>query len=166
MGDFGSRLTFLGSLGGGGKVSRCVLGVLGGGGKVSRLVAGVLGGGGKVSRLGIVDLGGGGEVSWSVVEVECKDVVVGNDIMDGSSEMEVCRPRLEVVFAVPGRSSRTVDCLFRISSSSSSAISIKRLLRKELVDELVDPEAVCREQAAESFVSPNSLAVVIGKIVS
>jgi hypothetical protein len=81
----------------------------------------------------------------------------------GGSEMGML---FDVLFAVPGRSSSTVDCLFRLSSSSSSAISINRRRRKELVDELVDPEAVWREHAADRVVSRNSLAVLIGKSVS
>jgi hypothetical protein len=62
----------------------------------------------------------------------------------------------------------TVDCRFfsLCSSSSSSAISIKRLRRSELVEEDVEPEAVWREQAAESFVSLSSLEWEIEKAVS
>lgn len=67
--------------------------------------------------------------------------------------------------AVGGRSSCTVDCLF-LSSSDSSAISINRRLRRELVEEEEDPEAVCSEQAAERVVSRSSLVVVIEKVVS
>jgi hypothetical protein len=52
------------------------------------------------------------------------------------------------------------------SSSSSSAISIKRRRRKELVDDEVEPEAVCKEHAAESSWSRSSLAVEMGKTVS
>jgi len=64
-------------------------------------------------------------------------------------------------------SSMTTDCLFaRCSSSSSSVISIKRRLRSELVDEEVEPEAVCKEQAAESFESLRSFAFVSSKMVS
>ena len=66
-----------------------------------------------------------------------------------------------------GSSSGTVDCrLALFSSSSSSAISINRRLRKELVDEDVEPDAVCNEHAAESCGSRSSLDVVIGKMVS
>jgi len=68
-----------------------------------------------------------------------------------------------------GRSSSlTVDCRFLSlsPSSSSSAISISLLRRKELVDEEVDPEAACKEQAAESFVSLSSLGFDISKVVS
>jgi len=54
----------------------------------------------------------------------------------------------------------------RSSSSASSAISINRRLCSELVDEDVEPDAVCKEQAAESVVSLSSFALVIGKIVS
>lgn len=76
-------------------------------------------------------------------------------------------PDTEGVLAVGGRSSGTVDCLLVLNSSSaSSAISIKRLRRSELVEEEVEPEAVCREQAAESVVSRNSFDVVMGKVVS
>jgi hypothetical protein len=53
------------------------------------------------------------------------------------------------------RSSGTVDCLFA-SSSASSAISISLRLRNELVEEEIDPEAVCNEHAAESLVSRSS----------
>ncbi|OLN82726.1 hypothetical protein CCHL11_08762, partial [Colletotrichum chlorophyti] len=51
------------------------------------------------------------------------------------------------------------------SSSSSSAISINRLLRKELVEEEVEPDAACREQAADSLVSLSSFAVAIENVV-
>lgn len=51
------------------------------------------------------------------------------------------------------------------SSSSSSAISTRRFLR-ELVEEEVEPDAVWREQAAESLVSVKALAESISKIVS
>ncbi|CCF44117.1 hypothetical protein CH063_13620 [Colletotrichum higginsianum] len=51
------------------------------------------------------------------------------------------------------------------SSSSSSAISISRLLRKELVEDEVEPEAACREQAADNLVSLRSLAVAMEKSV-
>ena len=68
---------------------------------------------------------------------------------------------------VDANSSGTVDWrLALFSSSSSSAISIKRRLRKELVDDDVEPEAVCKEHAAESCGSRSSLAAVISKIVS
>jgi len=68
---------------------------------------------------------------------------------------------------VDANSSRTVDCRFVLfSSSSSSAISINRRLRRELVDEDVDPEAVCREQAAESSGSRSSFEVEMEKMVS
>lgn len=66
-----------------------------------------------------------------------------------------------------GRSSGTVDCRFtRSSSSLSSAISIKRLLRSELVDEDVDPDAVWSEHAAERVVSRRSFGAVIENTVS
>lgn len=68
-----------------------------------------------------------------------------------------------------GRSSSlTVDCRFLSlsPSSSSSAISINRLRRSELVEEEVDPEAACKEQAAESFVSLSSLELAMEKDVS
>lgn len=72
-----------------------------------------------------------------------------------------------VVLAVGGRSSGTVDCLFvLLSSSASSAISISRRLRSELVEEEVDPDAVCKEHAAESVVSRSSFDVLIEKVVS
>lgn len=70
-------------------------------------------------------------------------------------------------FGIVARSSGTVDCRFaRLSSSSSSVISISRRLRRELVEEEVDPEAVCNEQAAESVESFNSLEEVMEKVVS
>jgi len=73
----------------------------------------------------------------------------------------------EIVFAVEGLSSGTVDCLFaRRSSSSSSAISINRRRRNELVEEEVEPEAVCKEHAAESVVSRSSFDVVMENSVS
>jgi hypothetical protein len=56
-------------------------------------------------------------------------------------------------------SSNTIDCLF--SSSSSSAISMRRRLLNELVEELIDPEAECIEQAADNVVSRSSLGVTI-----
>lgn len=64
-------------------------------------------------------------------------------------------------------SSLTVDCRFRsrCSSSSSSAISINRLRRSELVDDEVEPEAACSEQAAESLASLRSFALAISKVV-
>ena len=64
--------------------------------------------------------------------------------------------------------SLTRDCLFRSlsSSSSSSAISTSRRRRNELVDDDVEPDAACREQAAESFVSLSSVASLITKAVS
>jgi hypothetical protein len=68
-----------------------------------------------------------------------------------------------------GRSSSlTTDWRFlsRSSSSSSSAISIKRLRRSELVEEDVEPDEVCSEQAAESLVSLSSLESAIEKVVS
>jgi rRNA processing protein Krr1/Pno1 len=68
-----------------------------------------------------------------------------------------------------GRSSSfTVDCRFLslLSSSSSSAISINLRRRSELVEEEVDPEAACKEQAAESFVSLSSLGFDMEKAVS
>jgi hypothetical protein len=68
-----------------------------------------------------------------------------------------------------GRSSSlTVDCRFRSlsPSSSSSAISINRRRRSELVEEDVDPEAACKEQAADSVVSLSSLGSAIEKEVS
>jgi hypothetical protein len=68
-----------------------------------------------------------------------------------------------------GRSSSlTTDCLFRSlsPSSSSSAISIKRLRRSELVEEDVEPDAACKEHAAESLVSLSSFGSVMEKAVS
>jgi hypothetical protein len=115
--------------------------------------------------------GGGGDVSKSLV-IDLKELEFGRvkGIRPSSAEVAVVPPAIgvvfEVLFAVGGRSSSTVDCLFRLSSSSSSAISINLRRRKELVDELVDPEAVCREHAADSVVSRNSLAVLMAKSVS
>lgn len=84
---------------------------------------------------------------------------------DGGSEGGP--PDTEGVLAVEGRSSGTVDCLFaRWSSSASSAISMRRRLRNELVDEDVEPDAVCREHAAERVVSLSSFDEAIGKTVS
>ncbi|KAL4414616.1 hypothetical protein CABS03_05555 [Colletotrichum abscissum] len=51
------------------------------------------------------------------------------------------------------------------SSSSSSAISINRLRLKELVEDEVDPDAACKEQAADSLVSLSSFAEAIEKSV-
>lgn len=65
---------------------------------------------------------------------------------------------------VEARSSITVDCLR--SSSSSSAISINLRLLKELVDEEVEPDAVCKEQAADKALSLSPFAVSIEKEVS
>jgi hypothetical protein len=73
-------------------------------------------------------------------------------------------PLIEDAFIVDARSSITVDC--RRSSSSSSAISISLRLRSELVDEEVEPEAVCSEHAADSALSLSSFAVPIEKTVS
>ena len=85
----------------------------------------------------------------------------------GEEDSGIACPVIEDDLAVGGRSSGTIDCLFaRISSSSSSVISIRRRLRRELVDEDVEPEAVCNEHAAESVVSRSSFEVVIGKTVS
>lgn len=76
-------------------------------------------------------------------------------------------PDTECVLPVEGLSSGTVDFRFAlISSSASSAISINLRLRKELVEDDVEPEAVCKEQAAESVVSRSSFDVVMGKTVS
>lgn len=70
-------------------------------------------------------------------------------------------------FGIVALSSGTVDCRFaRLSSSSSSVISIRRRLRRELVEEDVDPEAVCNEQAADSVESFNSFEEVMEKVVS
>jgi len=93
---------------------------------------------------------------------------VGSAAREGESDRDVGSPEMDEALAVGGRSSGTVDCLFaaRLSSSSSSAISINRRLLKELVEEEIEPEAVCREQAADSVVSRRSLAVVIGNTVS
>ena len=66
-----------------------------------------------------------------------------------------------------GNSSSTVDCLLvLVSSSVSSAISMSLRLRRELVDEDVDPDAVCNEQAAERAESLSSRDKLIGNIVS
>lgn len=52
------------------------------------------------------------------------------------------------------------------SSSSSSSISINLRLLSELVDEEVEPEAVCKEQAAAKALSLSPFAVSIEKDVS
>lgn len=111
-------------------------------------------------------LGGGGKVSRSKVLAFCNIRGARPLGGGGSSVGGAVAPEIEGVFAVGGRSSKTVDCLFLLSSSASSAISIRRRLRKELVEEDVDPEAVCREHAAERDVSRSSLAFVMGKTVS
>lgn len=101
------------------------------------------GGGGEVSR------GGGGEVGGGGGNVLGR----GTSVTDGAM--------------LDASSSRTVDCRFALfSSSSSSAISPKRRRRKELLEDDVDPEAVCSEHAAESSGSRSSLDEVIGKMVS
>lgn len=67
----------------------------------------------------------------------------GNSGCEEAVANDGCAPDTEGVFAVGGRSSGTVDCLFAlISSSASSAISMRRLRRRELVDEEVEPDAV------------------------
>ena len=70
--------------------------------------------------------------------------------------------------ALDWSSSFTIDCLFLSlsSSSSSSAISTNRRRRNELVEEDVEPDAACKEQAAESLVSFSSFASLIEKAVS
>lgn len=75
--------------------------------------------------------------------------------------------QLESTGVLGGIASRVTDLRFEAgwSSSSSSAISTRRFLR-ELVEEAVEPEAVCKEQAAESFVSVRALAESISKTVS
>jgi len=114
------------------------------------------------------ELGGslGGQVVSSVsVIVEMYDVDVTRS--GGSGIVSGAGAGAEVVFAVVGRSSGTVDCLLiLISSSASSAISINLRLRRELVDEEVEPDAVCSEHAADSVLSFNSLDVDMGKTVS
>lgn len=89
--------------------------------------------------------GGGGE-----------DVVGLSGIVSGA---------VETAFAVGGRSSMTVDCLLRVSSSSS-AISISLLLRSELVEDDIEPEAVCSEHAAERVESRSSLESLMENSVS
>jgi hypothetical protein len=66
--------------------------------------------------------------------------------------------------SVAARSSATIDCL--LSSFSSSAISMRRRLRSELVEDDVEPEAVCNEQAADRVESLSSLDEVMGNTVS
>lgn len=66
--------------------------------------------------------------------------------------------------SVTGCSSANIDCL--LSSFSSSAISMRRRLRSELVDDDVEPDAVCREHAADRAESLSSLDEVMGNIVS
>lgn len=89
---------------------------------------------------------------------------------DASSEFSLTSSAaVDRLAGVCGRSSSdsSRDCRLgdRWSSSSSSAISPSRRLR-ELTDDAVDPDAACKEQAADSFVSLNSLAVEISKMVS
>ena len=82
---------------------------------------------------------------------------------------DVGRPLSLATLAVAGResSSLTTDCLLALcSSSASSAISINLRRRKELVEDDVDPEAVCREHAADSLVSLSSFAIAIVNVVS
>lgn len=85
-----------------------------------------------------------------------------------AGERTVAATGLSAAEAVFGRSSWTIDCLLLAlcSSSSSSAISIKRLRRKELVDDEVEPDAACSEQAAESLVSLSSLELAMENMVS
>ena len=102
-------------------------------------------------------------VSSISVTVEVYD---GDVTRSGGSGM-VSGAGAEDVLAVVGRSSGTVDCLLiLIPSSASSAISISLRRRRELVDEEVDPEAVCSEHAADSVLSFSSFDVVMGKTVS
>lgn len=88
-----------------------------------------------------------------------------------SSEFNLTSSVVDLLPGVCGRSpsgSDPTDCRFddRCSStSSSSAISINRRLR-ELVEDAVDPDAACKEQAADSLVSFNSAAVEISYIAS
>jgi len=106
---------------------------------------------------------GGQVVSSGSVIVELYD----GDVKRSGGSGIVSGAGAEGDFAVVGLSSGTVDCLLiRMSSSASSAISINLRLLRELVDEEVDPEAVCREHAADSVLSFNSLDVVMGKTVS
>lgn len=91
---------------------------------------------------------------------------------DARSEFNVTGSGIDVLFTgVSGLSpspSGTTDCLLtaRCSSSSSSAISMRRRRRSELVEDEVDAEAACNEQAAESLESFNSSATAISKMVS
>jgi len=92
---------------------------------------------------------------------------VGRSGVGEEGEKGAEAPETDGDFAVGGRSSGTVDCLFALcSSSASSAISISRRLRRELVEDDVDPDAVCKEHAAESVVSRRSFEDAIGKTVS
>jgi hypothetical protein len=61
-------------------------------------------------------------------------------------------------------SSANIDCL--LSSFSSSAISMRRRFRSELVEDDVEPDAVCSEHAADRVESLSSLDEVMGKVVS
>lgn len=85
----------------------------------------------------------------------------------GMFPSESNRPSFVDSFAVGGRSSCTVDCRLTLwSSSASSAISIKRLRRSELVEDEVEPEAVCNEHAAERVESLSSFEEAMGNMVS
>lgn len=102
-----------------------------------------------------------------VVEREAIEEVSPVGSMCCEGDVEVCIPVVEGACVLGGRSSGTVDCLFaRLSSSASSAISIRRRSRNELVEEDMDPDAVCNEHAADRVVSRSSLEDVIGKTVS
>lgn len=60
----------------------------------------------------------------------------------------------------------SVDSTFVPFSSASSVISLKRRRRRELVEEVIDPDAVWRRQADDSALSLRSEAWVMAKMVS
>lgn len=124
-------------------------------------------------RLSVVSIDLVGEVglSWMPVNLGTSEVFEAENLLcsgeAASSEFNLTSSAVvDLPPGVCGRSpsgSDPMDCRFdeRCSStSSSSAISINRRLR-ELVEDAVDPDAACNEQAAESFVSFNSAAVEI-----
>jgi hypothetical protein len=68
-----------------------------------------------------------------------------------------------VVEAIGGEGSL---CCTARCSSASSVISTSLLRRRELLDDDVEPVAVCNEQADDNEVSFSSLGTVIGNTVS
>lgn len=60
----------------------------------------------------------------------------------------------------------SVDSSFVPFSSASSVISLKRRRRRELDEEVIDPDAVWRRQAEDKALSLRSDAWVMAKMVS